>query len=183
MAWWPSGGDRGGVEDDVRRASPFLASQAPLVDGEPRARWSLYRSLMPPDAWLLVAALLLVSVSWLIEWRTETIPNWLVAVGLVAGVVAAMVDHRPGQHLTAFAVATVVCLMGWLGGVVGGGAMKMTIVVCALLGGAPGLRYLAICGGIFGLMVGQARWRGVDASMRSSPIMFAAVLTQAAVAW
>lgn len=120
------------------------------------------------DRWLLVAVLLTVSASWIIEWRTTEIPNWLTLPALVAGLLLGLLDHRALEHFGSFVVSAVVCIAVYSLGAAGGGATKLAIAISTLLGGVPASLFLLIYGALAGLIWGFAwlRARLADSSER-----------------
>jgi len=126
-----------------------------------------------------VAAVALGGAATIIDLRARTIPNWLSAGGLAAGLVCGLMTEGPRGGLIAVAGAVVgfaVFIVWHLSGGLGGGDVKLMAAFGALLGPSD-IVAAAVLGAIAGalLALGAALWKPRAASIPYAPAIVAGV--------
>ena len=80
----------------------------------------------------LAVPLVVVAIAIVIELRTGEIPNWLTLGALLAAVPLAFLTDGLERAGIAFGVASVITVIAFRSGGMGGGALKLTVAIAAL---------------------------------------------------
>lgn len=112
----------------------------------------------------------------IIELRTDEIPNFLSLPTLGAGLVMGFVDKHPGDHVAGLLVAALVTGVLYRRDWLGGGALKWTCAVAALIGLRLGLFMMIVAGGLVLVVLGVAKLRKRELYVPWSPFVLAGVV-------
>jgi len=112
----------------------------------------------------------------IVELRTDEIPNFLSLPTLGAGLVMGVVDKHPGDHVAGLLVAALVTGVLYRHDWLGGGGVKWTCAVAALIGFRLGALMMMVSAGLALVLLGAAKLRKRELYVPSSPLVLVGVV-------